>query len=182
MSIDGLQSEVASLEAAYIKNYTKMQYHWVQFFSEHVSDSSRQFGGDLQMMLVLAIVGQCALEQFREQRLGDIEPQEVAGISASSLADITGIPRQTVRRKLQALAAKGWIAQNSDGSWAIVIDSQGSPAARDLHELDRRGIRRIARLSARLSRLVLAEDEPIAAKPSPLKMSMSVRTPSEPGS
>ena len=150
MRPDVLQTEIARLETAYKDDYLNAQYCWIQFFSEHVADSSRQFGGDLQMMLILAVVGQSALEQIRSQFASAVDPSALSGINASSLADITGIPRQTVRRKLQALAAKGWIAQKPDSSWAIVIDEQGAVAARDLYDLDSRGIQRIATLTARL--------------------------------
>ncbi len=150
MLSDEIQSQIIRIEEAFIDNYITAQYYWVQFLSEHIADSSRQFGGDLQMMLILAVIGQCVLAQIRGGDFGVTGPEEPAGISATRLADITGIPRQTVRRKLMALAGKGWIVQKGDGSWVIAFDDQGARAARDLNDLDRRGIQRIARLTAQL--------------------------------
>jgi DNA-binding MarR family transcriptional regulator len=153
MSRETIQTEIARLEMAYLNHYTRMQYHWVQFFTEHLSDASREFKGDLQQMLILAVVGQRVLEQTRGQTVGALTISQPEGISASRLADVTGIPRQTVRRKLQALADKGWVEQRPDGQWAIRLVNGMSPAAGDLHDLDRRGIARIARLTAELRRL-----------------------------
>ena len=74
-------------------------------------------------------------------------PQEcVDRISASRLADVTGIPRETVRRKLASLQADGWIERTDDGSWRLKIEGGEARAQRDLAELDARGIRRGARL------------------------------------
>ena len=64
----------------------------MQFFVEHLSDVSRVFGGDLQEMLVLAVIGQAYM---RADELG----RENAPINACRISETTGIPRQTVRRK-----------------------------------------------------------------------------------
>lgn len=145
--------DVSRIEKAYAENYIEAQYCWVQFFTEHLVDVSRQFGGDLQIVLILALVGQRLLEKHRGEQPESVSPDDPVGINASRIADITCIPRQTVRRKLQTLAGHGWIHQKSDGSWAMTIDELGSPAARDLSDLDLRSIRRIAKLTAQLWRL-----------------------------
>ena len=44
------------------KKYLVMQYHFVQFFAEHLADVSRVFEADLQSVLVLALVGQMEIE------------------------------------------------------------------------------------------------------------------------
>lgn len=149
MGGDKLDAEIARLEMAYLNHYTATQYLWVQFFSEQMADVAKVFKGDLQLALVLAVVGQAALEPVRNQPIESVRPDQLGGINASRLSDVTGIPRQTVRRKLAVLAKLGWIAQRADGVWAIT----GHTARQDLAELDRRGIARIAGLTARLHRL-----------------------------
>ncbi|MGJ0506702.1 MAG: helix-turn-helix domain-containing protein [Methylocystis sp.] len=119
--------------------YLALQYHFVQFFAEHLAETSVAFNGDLQEMLVLAIVGQVRL-RAEEQGRND------APITASRISDVTAIPRQTVRRKLQSLERRGWVEQIDGGAWQIVMFEDGEAAARrDLSELDRRGIGRIVR-------------------------------------
>ena len=68
-------------------------------------------------------------------------------MTASRVADVSGLDRETVRRKLKALAARGWIRQIADRSWEIATDPSGdTKVRRDLDALDARGLERLARL------------------------------------
>jgi DNA-binding IclR family transcriptional regulator len=69
---------------------------------------------------------------------------------------VTAIPRQTVRRKLELLEQRGWIARLDDGTWTLVYDGGASKARAGLSEVDRRGIDRIAQLFADLEAIVNA--------------------------
>jgi DNA-binding MarR family transcriptional regulator len=146
-------SRADELEAAFAGRYVQYQYRTVQFIVEHLLDVSKAFDGDLQEMLVLAVIGQVSLHA----RANQPERSDLPGISASRLADVTGIARQTVRRKLASLAARGWIEQGSDSSWRLVQHGDQSPARQDLAVIDRRKMRRFAELVACL--------ETFAAKP-----------------
>jgi hypothetical protein len=120
--------------------YVDMQYHFVQFFTEHLTDVSRVFGADLQSVLIIEVIGQNALSA---RIRGD--GKEPVGINASSIADVTGIPRETVRRKLVPLTERGWIARESDGLWRLAANGfDPAPARRDLTDLNQRGIERIS--------------------------------------
>lgn len=127
--------------------YSRIQYSFVQFLTEHLADASRAFGGDLQEMLVLAVIGQTALQSVAQGR-------ENAQISASSLSDVTGIPRQTVRRKLASLMARGWVEQTEDSGWRLVRRDGKFDARQDLLELDQRGVERVIKLVRTLSPLI----------------------------
>ena len=48
--------KIEQIEAQFRAQYPTYQYYFVEFFTEHLADCSRVFGGDLQLMLVLAIV------------------------------------------------------------------------------------------------------------------------------
>jgi len=124
------------LEGAERERYRLFQYHFVQFFVEHLSDVSRVFGGDLQEMLVLAVIGQAFM---RADELG----RENAPINACRICETTGIPRQTVRRKLQALQRRGWVQQIEGGAWQLTVHEREAAARIDLAELDSRGMERI---------------------------------------
>ncbi len=124
-------------------NYPGAQYHFVQFLSEHLVDCTRVFEGDLTRMVVLAILGQALLGAHRAP--GDAGPRR--SMTASRIADVSGLDRETVRRKLKALAARGWISQNADRSWEIAAGRDGETRVRqDLAGLDGRGLERLARL------------------------------------
>ena len=160
MKDHGRQSE-SFFRDLYVNNYILMQYQFIHLFAEHLADCSRVFGADLQMVLVLAILGQRTLDaRIRREvfELGsvpqEVVPQEAHGINSSSIAEITGIPRETVRRKLEALAARGWIARDERGRWGIVADAGNARARTDLADLDQRQTDRVARFLANTHRIV----------------------------
>ena len=142
----------ATAEKVFRTDYSRVQYAIVDFLADHLADTSRAFGGDLQQALLLAIIGQAQLAAM----LGPAaEPRDDGGIerrgmTAARLADATGIARETVRRKLLALQAQGWIER--DGSaWCLVLRGDNAAARVDLAGVDDRGITRAARLFARLA-------------------------------
>ena len=144
------QSEV--YRALFRDNYFVMLYNFVQFFVEHLADVSRTFETDLQSVLVLAVVGQMELQaRIRSNYLDDGEmPSGVLvgaapRINSSSIAEVTGIPRETVRRKLEGLASRGWVARDINGLWHIAIAKDLSPVRRELAELDGRQQERVSR-------------------------------------
>lgn len=155
--------------------YAQSQYIWVQFIAEHLCDCSKKFEGDLQAMLIMAIIGQSALYRYLEQGDSSKMPAPVLdniSISASSLSEILGIPRETVRRKLEWLRQKGWIEKDESASWRLVIAQGEAMARRDLMELDRRGMDRLAGVVYRIMAMApdpveaLARDH-VAAAPRP---------------
>jgi hypothetical protein len=130
-----------------------MQYNFVQFFVEHLADVSRTFETDLQSVLVLAVVGQMELQaRIRSNYLhdGEMPAGVLVGsaprINSSSIAEVTGIPRETVRRKLEGLAGRGWIARDESGLWHIAVSGPDmTPVRRELAELDGRQQQRVSR-------------------------------------
>lgn len=79
----------------------------------------QEFDGDLDSMLVLLSVSLgTAREDWREGLFGDAPaPRQSRLTNTQSIAETTGIPRESVRRKLAAMKAKGWVARNADGNW-----------------------------------------------------------------
>jgi hypothetical protein len=83
----------------------------------------RDFGGDLDQMLILAVIGERALARracpsepsFEDLGRTAIRDMASVGINTHSLADYTGIPRETVRRKVAALVARGWVQRDASG-------------------------------------------------------------------
>ncbi len=146
-------------ERAFGENYPVAQYHFIQFVADHLADCSRVFGGDLQLMLVLAIIGQSHLGSLIKQGAQSLPKEGPASpnrsINASRISDVTGIPRQTVRRKLAALEARGWIEQTDLQGWQIVVSGQTSRAREDLAHLDARGIARATRFLSALRQTTL---------------------------
>lgn len=144
--------------AALRRNYRGYQYRFVEFFVEHLADVSQVFRGDLQQVMVLAIIGQVRLSALgAATAAGDDAariPHEKLSISASRLADVTGIPRETVRRKLALLERRGWIVRSPPAGWRLAVDGDDVPARTALSDLDERAIERVARLFTDLETIV----------------------------
>jgi DNA-binding MarR family transcriptional regulator len=140
----------AVVEARLRARYTDVQYAYVQYLSEHLADCARAFDGDLSQLLVLAVLGQERLEAVKRDGLS----APPSTMNATRIADVTGLPRETVRRKLGLLEAKGWIHRADGAGWVLTSDSEASQARRDLAELDARGLSRLARLYVQIERIV----------------------------
>lgn len=123
--------------------YEDLVRHFGRIWPVHVEEFSallialrRQFGGDLDRMLVLAIIGSRTLPRRRIDGLSYDELMVLARnehapdpdpINLQSIADCSGIPRETVRRKVRDLEAAGWIFKRENGY--LLASTQ---AARDL--------------------------------------------------
>ena len=77
------------------------------------------FDGDLDAMLVLLTVSLgTARSNWHDILLGQaVEAAVMRVTNTLSIAQATGIPRETVRRKLDAMEAKGWIARDGARNW-----------------------------------------------------------------
>lgn len=88
------------------------------------------FDGDLDLMIVLAVIGDRRLKEpvireigFQEIVDGCQVPHTVPLTNRKSISDSTGIPRETVRRKVANLLARGWIAELPDGSLTTTVEA-----------------------------------------------------------
>ena len=150
------------IEADFKRNYARFQYCLVDFLAEHLADASKTFGGDMESVVLLALLGQTHLNAVIAAEASGRDTEEIPpdrkGITTGRMADASGIPRETVRRKLNALAGRGWVSRE-DGFWHLSMEGQDAVARGDLAELDERGVRRTARLFALLAPLVFEREE-----------------------
>lgn len=103
-------------------------------WSAHLSAFSRllrclrdEFDGDLDQVLILMTVAERTppsnwvpeLQAPHHPLL--VVPHEVGQdvVNMQSIADYTGIPRETVRRKVKILEQKGWLTRQKDGALAV---------------------------------------------------------------
>jgi DNA-binding MarR family transcriptional regulator len=115
-----------------------------RIFPTHVSAMAelfvvlrRTFDGDLDAVLILAVIGdrkfsrrdpsaELSLERLGSTRTVDVE---APAINVSSISDYTGIPRESVRRKVAKLIEQGWVEREDNR------DLRPTPkAAEDLKE------------------------------------------------
>lgn len=129
-----------------------VQYRMTEFIIEHLIDCLRAFDGDLHLALILAVVGQASLQRFVQAPENGLDIFD-RSISASRLADITGLPRQTVRRKLIIAQERGWLEQTDKGAWRIVSDGERIPVRDALEGVYERGLIRGLRFAGELKHL-----------------------------
>lgn len=95
-------------------------YKWGGHLSTVLIKLRRTFNGDLDQFLIYLVFMLAELSRARamEEALAKGAGRVVSrprGLNALSLADITRIPRESVRRKLAALSASGHVTRGEDG-------------------------------------------------------------------
>jgi DNA-binding transcriptional ArsR family regulator len=140
--------------ATLLEHYPTVQYHYVQFLADHLTDCRKTLGGDFDDLMLLAVLGQRFLQARQDSEAGDSSAAERVWMSALRIADVTGVPRESVRRKLKRLAERGWVTQDKERGWAMAGSFEVTQARIDLADLDRRGLERLGKLIAALMPLL----------------------------
>lgn len=108
------------------------------------------FGGDLDLFLVLAVIGDRTFEPGRvspsftfDDFMSEetVKPEPVS-LNTYSISQFSRIPRETVRRKVQELVDRGWVERTEDGSLKAT-----RKAAVDLLPLTEASMKYLARMS-----------------------------------
>lgn len=144
----------ASIERAFSLAAFIMNRHMV----DHFVRTSRQLGLDFEALVILAVVAhQNAAHLMPPGSVpsavlddsGRLPQAAVMGLRPLRLRDvtqITGIPRETVRRKLRMLGDAGWLTETEAG-WVVNRDSIGP----EVRELTRESVRRFMATASDLS-------------------------------
>lgn len=90
------------------------------------------FGGDLDLFLVLAVIGERTFsarkadpaQAYDDWQKGGSKSVMPEGINARSISHFSGIPRETVRRKLAILIEKGWVARVGSQSLVATVKAR----------------------------------------------------------
>lgn len=96
-------------------------------FSRLLLQLRRAFDGDLDLLVILAAIAERTPTSSWEKKVDNV--QEILRapgpgpnqrpINVQSLSDYTGVPRETVRRKIAILESRGWVTRKGDGSIAV---------------------------------------------------------------
>jgi hypothetical protein len=95
----------------------------VENLTQFLIQCRRHFRGDLDLFLVLCVVGDRTFssarvppdftyDDFNDPVNHPIDPE---GLNARSISDYSGIPRETVRRKIGDLIDLGWVVRDESG-------------------------------------------------------------------
>jgi hypothetical protein len=131
---------------------TNFRSRWpshVENFTWFLTQCRRYFNGDMDRLLVFCVISarnlpsKSMLEDGMVENLG---PDHSHGVTIKptnlqSIADCSGLPRETARRKLHDLTALGWIKRDERGNFSTT-----TKAVADLAALTEMGIEYLARM------------------------------------
>ena len=91
----------------------------------------KRFDGDLDLALVLAVIGSRTQAEQWTPELAELSQltnwnevnDKQLPINIHSVAEYSGIPRETVRRKVVTLQEKGWVTRGADGHISVTRDA-----------------------------------------------------------
>lgn len=99
-------------------------------FTALLVECRRHFDGDMDQLVILSVIGERTLTAERSAGLTYpefVEGRRAAGISrrinTQSIAEYTGIPRETVRRKVNHLIDRGWVRRNEDRTLEVTKEA-----------------------------------------------------------
>ena len=108
------------------QHFYRVSFLLSRFTVPYLRTMYREFEGDILMNIVIGEIGTRNMGQFYEanrnsatfeSRLGDVNEHRsvLRPCNALSISDASGIPRETVRRKVNALIERGWVSQDGRG-------------------------------------------------------------------
>jgi len=113
-------------EAQYETHKVEVAVIMGQFFIRYLNLLYREFEGDLVLPIVLGEIAHhnihhfysklgCGMKSHKPKTSSEKIFRNLEPTNAFSISEATGIPRETVRRKIDKLQKKGWITRNERG-------------------------------------------------------------------
>lgn len=111
----------------YERHQGEISLRMSHFFIRYLNTIYREFDGDLALVIVLGEVAHHNVSHLFSSE-GPLPPfgktsyddpglyADLVPCNAFSLASATGIPRETVRRKINQLVKRGWLKRDADGA------------------------------------------------------------------
>lgn len=104
-----------------------------EFFMEYLREVNKAFAGDMTLCIVLGEIGQSNMRRFVHASHLDRVPTRTAdtsdldaitkGCNGLSVSMASGIPRETVRRKISTLIDLGLITAHPAGGWVATAEA-----------------------------------------------------------
>jgi hypothetical protein len=145
------------------RHYLMLTYEVGLFMMEHLRNVYREFGGDIALCMVLGEIAHHGARPFMRELLpksgkdartlatDDLIASSVRSCNALSIANASGIPRETVRRKIDKLVALGWVSRDRKGGVRV-----NRAVGKQFKAFDRETMTQLLELSERI-RLAVAK-------------------------
>jgi hypothetical protein len=137
------QERLPSLASAAVSHRAALAEEAIDLLAGVLADAGRAFGGDMRAAALFILLAQASQ---RPAKRGASHPADAPrGLSQSELAAISGISRETVRRKLAAMEKLGCV-KRSDAGWFLDWDTVDAVSAQSYVALRARLLERAQRL------------------------------------
>ena len=143
------------------KHYPQLTYETGLFMIDYLRRVNREFENDLTACVVLGEIAQHNIRGLMREKLprsglpsGEFATREIVAANlrrcnAHSVAEASGIPRETVRRKIEKLVDWGYITRDAKGGLALKPG-----VSRHFKAFDRQTIVDLCALAERVRRIV----------------------------
>jgi hypothetical protein len=123
-------ADPAQFEAAFQRAFSIVAFMANRHLVDHMMRASRAFDLDFEMLVIWAVVAHQNAAHLMPPgsmpsaaltdggMLPDEAAQELRPLRLRDVSQITGIPRETARRKLKKLEERGWLIESRDG-WVV---------------------------------------------------------------
>lgn len=139
-----------------LENFGRVWPRHVARLTQFLIECRQHFDGDLDLFLILCVIGDRTFAErhvppdmnfasWNSTKVKDVRSED---INVQSIANFSGLPRETVRRKLSALLEKGWVVRDEKGYIRAT-----EKAKRDLEPLTRTSLVYLSAMRAILTKL-----------------------------
>lgn len=143
-------------EEAFEGHARLFSYQFSQFFQRVMREYQHTFDGDLEKALIIhamastnisRVIGDDALRREWSSLDGVIPTEHQTPSNALSIAEATGIPRETTRRKIKLLIAEGLLMEDERGGYRLAPGFVQSEPMRALVAFQMREMIRLVNLA-----------------------------------
>lgn len=147
------------------RNQQYVAYLLSEFTVPHLVRLVRRYEGDVLMAIVLGEIAQHNVRRFFEspevqadpsRHAAVLDPSQQEGLmstcNALSISRSTGIPRETVRRRVEELVRRGWVRRDGRGHLRVETG-----LAQHFDQFSREHVEHFLRTAQRLNALVAPE-------------------------
>jgi hypothetical protein len=117
------------------RQFSTLHPVWIEQHLNLLCELRRVFGGDLDTPIILAVIGQRYFEtivgkpfSYSDALDGKAPPTGERLTNIESVAEAAGIPRETVRRKVNDMIRRGWIIKGPRGALTVTAEASNALA------------------------------------------------------
>lgn len=162
--------QLADFDGAFNRAFVLITYVMNRYLVDHMLRVGRQLTeGDYESMVIWGVLAHQNIAHLLPPGSFPSEVLDARGrlpsveglrpLRLRDVVQITGIPKETARRKLERLAAERWIARVGNG-WIV----SGERAEPELRDFSRESVRRFLAVAEEMMRALRQADEALEAE------------------